>query len=62
MPNTLNCQPTSSTVRALPNGTAAPMASDAHGDVGRCRRRDADTTPSIAPERTAAGGAPMRAT
>jgi hypothetical protein len=38
------------------------MASDAHGEVLRCARRDTALTPSITADRTAGGGAPITAT
>ena len=62
VPATLNCQPRSTTVGVSHSGAAAPSASTAHGDVGRCRRRVTRTTASITAARTAGGGAPMAAT
>ena len=59
VPATLSCHPRSRTVCVSHSGAAAPRASTAHGDVGRCMRRVTRTTASITAARTAGGGAPM---
>src|SRR5256885_1919714 len=45
----------------LTRGAAAPSASAAHGDVGRCTSLQIARTPSITPERTAGAGSPITA-
>jgi hypothetical protein len=45
----------------MTSGAAAPSASAAHGDVGRCTSRQIARTPSITPERTAGAGSPITA-
>ena len=52
----------STMIRGFTSGAHAPSASAAHGDVGRCVRRESALAPSITADRTAGAGAPMTTT
>ena len=62
MPTTLNWYPISPATRGCASGMSAPNASIAHGDVGRCIRRETTSTENMAADRTAGDGAPTNAT